>query len=338
MLFETKEDLSRLLVALPAAATEARAAAAHRQTQLTKPAGSLGRLEDIAVFLAGWQRDGVPAAERIQVLVFAGNHGVTRQAVSPFPSEVTVQMVANFRSGGAAINALAHAFGLDLAVHALDLEHPTRDISTEPAMTEAETLEALNAGAAAIDSRADIVIFGEMGIGNTTIAAALCAACLGGSGAAWAGPGTGLDAPGVAHKALVIDRALTRHGNTEMSAFDCLRSLGGRELCAIAGGVAAARLQRIPVVLDGFVVSAALAPLFKEAPDILAHCLAGHCSAEPAHRHLLERFGLAPLLTLSMRLGEGTGAALASQVIRGAVATHTRMATFAEAGLSDRGA
>lgn len=193
-MFRTRSDFENFLGAMPRPDAQAREEAVQHQQQLTKPPGSLGRLEEIAVFLAGWQKPAI-RGEYIQVVLFAGNHGVTKQGVSPYPSEVTAQMVANFRHGGAAISALSNVFGLRLSVHPLELERPTGDISVEDAMTEDETLAALNAGAKAVDANADIVVIGEMGIGNTTIAAALCAASLGGTGLDWAGAGTGLDWP-----------------------------------------------------------------------------------------------------------------------------------------------
>jgi nicotinate-nucleotide--dimethylbenzimidazole phosphoribosyltransferase len=333
-MFDTRASLETFFSALPKADPGARAAALARQASLTKPPGSLGRLEDIAVFLAGWQKPPIRAG-RVQVLLFAGNHGVTRQNVSPYPSEVTAQMVANFEHGGAAINALAKSFGLTLSVYPLGLEKPTGDISLEDAMTETEALAAFNSGAKAVDAQTDILVVGEMGIGNTTIAAALCAAAFGGTGLDWAGAGTGLDSAGIRHKAEIIDRALARAGS-DNTAFEIMHKLGGRELCAIAGAVCAARKNRIPVLLDGFVACAAVAPLFASHSAILEHCLAGHRSAERAHANLLERFGLRPLLDLEMRLGEGSGAALATAIVRAAVSTHTGMATFESAGVTDR--
>ena len=333
-MFSTSSDFEEFLSSLPKPDLEARAEARERQSRLTKPPGSLGALEDVAAFLAGWQGAQI-RADRIQVVLFAGNHGVTRQGVSPYPSDVTAQMVANFQRGGAAINALASTFGLQLSVHPLSLDRPTGDISIEDALTDEEALEALNAGAEAVDGAADLVVVGEMGIGNTTVAAALCAAALGGNGLDWAGAGTGLDTAGVQHKAKVIDRALARAG-APRAAFEILKRLGGRELCAMAGAICAARAKRIPIILDGFVACAAVAPLFMQQPKILDHCLAGHRSAERGHGRLLERFDLRPLLNLGMRLGEGSGAALATAVVRAAVATHMKMATFADAGVSDR--
>ena len=336
--FESADDFTAALVALPSPDDTRRQVANLRQKQLTKPPGSLGRLEDIACWLAGWQPDGIPRAEKVKVAVFAGNHGVTTQGVSPYPSTVTAQMVANFASGGAAINQISQIGSLDLEVVPLNLETPTKDISTSPAMTVAETLDALNAGAAVVSNDLDILILGEMGIGNTTIAAALCAASLGGAGTDWAGPGTGHDPQGVSLKADVIDKSIHRFraDTGEAGAFDTLRQLGGREQAAIAGAIVTARKKRIPVILDGYVVCASLAPLFKENFGIIDHCIAGHVSAEPAHNKLLQKLGLSPLLDLGMRLGEGTGAALAAGIIRAAVATHNQMATFEEASVENR--
>ncbi|MEZ5774919.1 MAG: nicotinate-nucleotide--dimethylbenzimidazole phosphoribosyltransferase [Hyphomicrobiaceae bacterium] len=333
-LFRSPDDLARVLAAGPSADERALSAARKRQSELTKPPGALGRLEEIGIWLAGWQGTDRPHAEPVKVTVFAGNHGVAAEGVSPYPAEVTRQMVANFERGGAAINALSRAFGLALDVVALDLDQPTQSFVRGPAMSEAECLAALNAGAEAIGGDWAIHVFGEMGIANTTSAAAVAAATFGGSGTDWAGAGTGLDARGIARKAVVIDDALALHRREARSAFEILRRLGGRELAAIAGAVAAARAKGIPVVLDGFVATAAAAPLTLAAPGALSHCIAGHVSAERGHRRLLDRLGMAPLLDLGMRLGEGTGAALAVQVLRAAAATQSDMATFAEAGVS----
>ena len=322
------------LHALPAADESAREAAVRRQAELTKPAGSLGRLEEIAIFMAGWQGTPRPRAERIGAAVFAGNHGVALHGVSAFPPEVTAQMVANFRAGGAAINALAGACGAELNVVALDLDRPTGNIAWEPAMTEAECLAALNAGAAVIERGMDLVFVGEMGIGNTTPAAALCLAGFGGAAEDWVGRGSGVGEDGVVRKIAAVQGALALHGPHCSGPFETLRRLGGREIAAMAGAILAARLERIPVLLDGFICCAAIAPLAAAAPAITDHCLAGHCSAEAGHVRLLGKLGLEPLLRLDMRLGEGTGAAVAAQVVRSALAAHDRMATFAEAAVA----
>ncbi|WP_137862739.1 MULTISPECIES: nicotinate-nucleotide--dimethylbenzimidazole phosphoribosyltransferase [unclassified Sphingomonas] len=310
------------------------AAARARQGELTKPAGSLGRLEDIAVFLAGWRGVDRPKIARARTAIFAGNHGVTAHGVSAFPASVTAQMVANFEAGGAAINALSSAAGMELRVTALDLDAPTTDFTTAPAMTEAECLAALDAGAAAVAGDLDLLAVGEMGIGNSTAAAALCLRSFGGVAADWIGPGTGVDSDGIARKAAVVERALAVHADAPTDAFETLRRVGGREIAAIAGAVLRARQLGIPVVLDGFISGAAIAPLAADNAAITAHCIAGHVSAEPGHPRLLARLGLEPLLALGMRLGEGSGAAVAVGVIRAALAAHDQMATFAEAQVS----
>ncbi|WP_428631289.1 nicotinate-nucleotide--dimethylbenzimidazole phosphoribosyltransferase [Sphingopyxis sp.] len=314
--------------------SDAQADARMRQSELTKPAGSLGRLEDLAIFFAGWQRRARPRIDRARAAIFAGNHGITIHGVSAFPASVTAQMVANFASGGAAINALAGAAGLELTVVALDLDRPTADFTVVPALHEAECLDALNRGAAVIEADLDLIVLGEMGIGNSTAAAALCARSFGGDAAAWVGPGTGVDGHGVARKAAVVDRAIAFHADAPTSAFETLRRVGGRETAAIAGAIVRARQLGVPVLLDGFICGAALAPLAADNPTIAAHCIAGHCSAEPGHRHLLDLLGLEPLLRLDMRLGEGSGAAVAANIIRSALAAHDQMATFAEAQVS----
>ena len=332
--FVSIADFEAALADLRQPDAAARAAAAARQGELTKPAGSLGRLEDIAIFFAGWQGRAIPRIDRARAVIFAGNHGVTARGVSAFPAEVTAQMVGNFRAGGAAINALAGAAGLDLRIVALDLDRPTADFTIAPAMTEAECLTALSAGADSVDSSLDLLVLGEMGIGNSTAAAALCARSLGGDGASWAGPGTGVDDAGIGRKIAVVDSALVFHSDAPATAFETLRRVGGREIAAMAGAVLRARQLRVPVLLDGFISCAAIAPLATAAPQITAHCLAGHCSAEPGHEGLLKALGLNPLLRLDMRLGEGSGPAVAANIVHAARATHAQMATFAEAAVS----
>lgn len=332
--FSTIAIFEEALRSLPGPALSATEAARARQAQLTKPHGSLGRLEDIAVFLAAWQGRESPRIDRGRVLVFAGNHGVAAHRVSAFPAEVTAQMVANFQTGGAAINALSRAAGLDLDVVPIDLDRPTADFTAAAAMTEAECLDALHIGASAVTPELDILVLGEMGIGNSTPAAALCARSFGGTAREWVGPGTGVGTDGIARKIAAVDAALAYHRDAPITPFETLRRLGGREIAAIAGAVLAARLNSIPVVLDGFICCAAIAPLAAADPGIVDHCLAGHCSAEPGHVHLLDRLGLDPILRLGMRLGEGSGAAVAVSVIRSALAAHAEMASFAEAGVS----
>jgi nicotinate-nucleotide--dimethylbenzimidazole phosphoribosyltransferase len=329
-------DLKARLRQLPGPDAAAAAAARERQAQLTKPLGSLGRLEDLAIWLSTWQGRETPRLARVLALVFAGNHGVAARGVSAYPAEVTAQMVANFEAGGAAINQLCKVAGAELAVLPLELERPTGDFSIEPAMSEAECMEALDRGMGSVPPDADLLAIGEMGIGNTTAAAAIGAALYGGPAAWWTGPGTGLDPHGVAHKAAVVGRALTRHAEAFRDPLEVLRRLGGREIAAMTGALLAARMRRIPVLLDGFVAGAAAAVLHAHTPDALDHAQAAHLSAEPGHARLLERLDLRPLLQLDMRLGEASGAALAILLCRAALACHLGMATFAEAGVSDR--
>ncbi|HTW29541.1 MAG TPA: nicotinate-nucleotide--dimethylbenzimidazole phosphoribosyltransferase [Acetobacteraceae bacterium] len=333
---DTLTALRRILEALPAGDRAAEAAARARQGTLTKPPGSLGRLEEMACFLARWQGRAVPALDAVAVLVFAGNHGVVVQGVSAYPAAVTAQMVANFAAGGAAICQLSRAAGASLHVVPLALDRPTGDITEAPAMDADAFLAAVRAGWDAVPERCDLLCLGEMGIGNTTIAAALAAALFGGGGERWAGRGTGLDETGLARKRAAVDAALARHHAALGDPLEVAAALGGRELAAILGATLAARLRQIPVLLDGFVCTAAVAPLGVLAADGLDHALLGHVSAEAGHRALAEALRLEPLLDLGMRLGEGSGAAAAVPVMRAAVACHAGMATFAEAGVCDR--
>lgn len=329
------DELLSLLQFMPDLDAETEAMAKARQEELTKPPGSLGYLEDMAIWLSAWQSRERPRLDNVQALIFAGNHGVTAQGVSAFPAEVTAQMVANFEKGGAAINQLCKMADAKLKVIALDLETPTKDFTVEPAMGEADFIKAINAGMAAVDLKADCLIVGEMGIGNTTAAAAVCLCLFGGEPEDWVGRGTGVDDAGLKLKAEVIARARDLHGDAFKTPFDVLRCVGGRELVAIAGAVLAARQARIPVILDGFITAAAAAALEAAAEGALAHCVAGHCSTEPGHDKVLQHINKNPILDLNMRLGEGSGAAVAVLILRAAVATHNGMATFAEAGVSD---
>ena len=332
--FEDRAGFQAALAALPEPNAGAVEAAAARQATLTKPAGSLGRLEDIALFMAGWQGRERPRADRIRAAIFAGNHGVAARGVSAFPTSVTAQMVANFEAGGAAINALAGACGADLVIMPLDLAKPTADICEAAAMTETECLEALNRGAAAVTEDCDLFFAGEMGIANTTPAAALCLRAFGGEAQDWTGRGTGIDEVGLARKRQAVQSAVARHTAHCIDAFETLRRLGGREIAAMAGAILAARMMCVPVLLDGFICAAAVAPLACDNPAFTDHCLAAHCSAEAGHARLLEKLGLDPLLHLNMRLGEGSGAAVAAQIIRSALAAHAQMATFAQAAVA----
>ncbi len=329
------DDIRALLNDLPGPDTHAAQRVAERDAQLTKPAGSLGRLEDIAEWLAMWTGR-APSITRPLVAIFAGNHGVTKQGVSPFPPEVTAQMVSNFTNGGAAINQICIAHDLGLKVFDLALEVPTKDITEEAAMDERTCAATMAFGMESIAGGTDLLCVGEMGIGNTTIASAIYYALFGGEAADWVGPGTGHDAEGVALKADVISRAVTLHKDHLLDPLEVLRRLGGREIAAMAGAILAARAQRIPVIIDGFVATASAAVLHAADPSALDHCLFAHTSAEPAHEKALAAMGKTPLLDLGMRLGEGTGAALAAGIVKAAALCHTGMATFAEAAVTDR--
>ncbi len=322
-----------LAASLPHADAKAADAALARQNSLTKPPGSLGRLEELAVFMASWRGTVRPQIARAQALVFAGNHGICAQGVNPYPQAVTAQMVGNFQAGGAAINQLCRANGAELSVIALELDRPTADFTQGPAMTEAETLAAMQTGADAVDITADVLILGEMGIGNSTVAAAMTSALFGGAVADWVGVGTGSDSDGIKRKIAAIETGLARHKG--LTAMGILAALGGREQAAICGAVLAARAARIPVILDGFICTAAASALYAAKPALLDHCLVGHQSAEPGHRKLLAALNKRAVLEFDMRLGEGSGAALALGILRAALECHNGMATFGEAGVSE---
>ncbi len=333
----TPAALRALCTALPPGDAAAEAACLARQATLTKPPGSLGRLESLAAWLARWQGRAMPRLDRVDILVFAANHGVTVHGVSPYPPEVTAAMVANFAAGGAAVCQLAQAAGARLAVHPLALDRPCGDITRAPALDTPDFLDAVAAGWNAVPDGCDLLCLGEMGIGNTTPAAALSAALLGGPASAWTGRGTGVDDAGLARKTAAVAAALARHrAGPPGDPLDAAASLGGRELAAILGATLAARHRGVPVLLDGFVCTAAAAPLARMTPRGLAHATLAHVSAEAAHRALAAALGLPPLLDLGLRLGEASGAALAISLLRAAVACHAGMATFAEAGVPDR--
>lgn len=336
--FSSLAEFRAVLAAAPATNAKAQAAAQERNGQLTKPPGALGRLEDMAIWYAGWRGNPRPEINAPQVIVFAGNHGVTAQGVSAFPAEVTEQMVLNFQHGGAAINQLSKAAGASLDVIALSLDTPTADFTQSPAMDEAGVIAALRTGWNAVSDGADLLVVGEMGIGNTTSAAAIAGALFGGEAEDWVGRGTGVDDAGLAIKARVVREGVALHkGGDDFTGdgLDILQRLGGRELAAMAGAIARARSLRIPVIMDGFICTAAAACLSATQVGALEHVISGHVSAEAAHRALLEKLGKTPILSLGMRLGEGSGGALAINILKSAVACHSGMATFAEAGVSD---
>ncbi len=330
------DDLRGILRDLPGPDDEAARRTVAREPQLTKPEGSLGRLEELSKWLASWQGRHPPCADLIAAHVFAGNHGVAARGVSAFPAEVTRQMVANFLAGGAAINQLCKTFDVALTVDEMDLDRPTADFTLGPAMSEAEFVHAFAFGMEAIDREADLLCLGEMGIANTTSAAAVCLALFGGDAGYWTGPGTGVTGAALANKTAVVADGMATNRAAMTDALEVLRCLGGRELAAMAGAVLAGRLRGIPVMLDGFVCCAAAAPLQAFQPGALDHCRVAHVSAEPAHRHLVEHLGMRAFFDLGMRLGEASGAVLAVGLARAAVNCHAGMATFHQAMVSNR--
>ena len=334
--FNTIGDFREMLEVLPVPDPQAIEEAALRNSTLTKPAGALGCLEDIAAWYAGWQGTHTPGIETPCVIVFAGNHGVTVHGVSAYPMDVTAQMVENFRSGGAAINQLCGEAGAEMFVFPLQLDVPTADFTSQPAMTMEDFVEALSTGWNSVKAACDTLVVGEMGIGNTTAAAAVAAALFDRDPKTWVGRGTGIDEAGITVKRTVVADGLNNHLDYLDDPFEALRRLGGREMAAMAGAIARARIESIPVILDGFICTAAAAVLEKAKPGALDHCIAGHLSAEAAHGRLLDSIGKHPLLRLGLRLGEGTGGALAIPVVRAALRCHSGMATFEEAQVSGR--
>jgi nicotinate-nucleotide--dimethylbenzimidazole phosphoribosyltransferase len=329
-------------------------AARRRQDQLTKPRGSLGRLEEIAIRLAGLQGTPTPSPDPVQVLLFAADHGVAAEGVSAFPQSVTNQMVRNIAAGGAAISVLVRA--LDARMEILDLgtvEDPgpipgvrseriaagTANIARESAMTDAQLAAAMNAGRAAaeraVDGGARLLIGGEMGIANTTPATALACALLDLPAAALVGPGTGLDAAGIARKTAVVAKALALHVSADRTPLELLGRLGGFELAAIAGAFLTAAQRGVPVLVDGFIVGASALVAVRIQPEVRDWLLFSHGSAEPGHRHMMAALDADPLLDLGLRLGEASGAATAVPLLRLACTLHQQMATFGEAGVSE---
>ncbi|MCD2184565.1 nicotinate-nucleotide--dimethylbenzimidazole phosphoribosyltransferase [Rhizobium sp. GN54] len=329
------DDFRELLRNLPGPDSAALVAARERDGQLTKPPGALGRLEEIAFWLAAWTGR-PPAVTRPLVAIFAGNHGVTRQGVTPFPPSVTAQMVENFAAGGAAINQICVTHDLGLKVFDLALDYPTGDITEEAALSERDCAATMAFGMEAVAGGTDLLCIGEMGIGNTTIAAAINLALYGGTAADWVGPGTGSEGEVLARKIAAVEKAVALHRDHLSDPLEVLRRLGGREIAAMAGAILAARMQKVPVILDGYVATCAGAVLRAANPSALDHCLIGHVSAEPGHMRAIEQLGKTPLLALGMRLGEGTGAALAAGIVKAAAACHGGMATFVQAGVSNR--
>ena len=306
------------------------------QKTLTKPIGSLGKLEDLATWMAGWQRIIKPVINNAHCLIFAGNHGIASNAVSAYPPEVTAQMVKNFKNGGAAINQLCDVAGLKLSIIPMELDNPTKDFSKELAMEKTEVISAMEIGFKSVPADCDLLILGEMGISNTTAASAISCAIFGESVESMTGIGTGLNKKQLQNKISIIKSSLKLHGRNFLNTISLLSCYGGREICGIVGSIIAARLNSIPVLLDGFVCTAAASALLLYDKKILDHCLISHLSTEPGHSKILSNLNKEPILDLKMRLGEGSGAAVASLIIKSALATHNGMSTFSNAEISKK--
>ena len=322
-----------LLADLPDADPVSIDAVRRRADSILRPAGALARLDDVAVWLAGWQRRPDPRVDRPAAVVFVADHGVAAEGVSAYPAAVTKAMLAALEDGVATAPALARSLGAAVSVVDVGVGRPTGDLTVEPAMHEARFAEAWEAGRAAVTGLdAALLVLGEMGIANTTSAAAVCASLLGGDVADWVGRGTGIDDDGLARKVAVVEAARRRVGGNG-APLEVLREVGGAELVAIAGATVEARRRSIPLLLDGYVVAAAVLPLELARPGALDHTLAGHRSGEPGHRLVLERLGKEPLLDLGLRLGEASGALAALPIVRLAAAAVTDVATFQERGI-----
>lgn len=329
-------DVLELLTIPPEGDEAAVAAVRERDAALTKPIGSLGALEGLVEFLARWQGRAKPRLDNPMVTIFAANHGVTDQGVSAFPREVTAQMVANFTNGGAAISQICALHEINLRVFELALELPTGDITKEAALDDRMCAATIAYGMEAVAGKPDLICLGEMGIGNTTVAAAIYAALFGGTGADWVGRGTGVDDEGLKRKADAVDRALAHHAGHLDHPLAVLARVGGREIAAMLGALLAARHQKVPVIIDGFVATSAAAIAYAVNPDAISHCLFAHVSAESGHARALSAMNQKGLLDLGMRLGEGSGAALAAVLAKTALHLHNNMATFESAAVSTK--
>ncbi len=323
--------LRQLLVDLPGPDTAAATAIHERAARVLRPSGALAWLDELAAWVGGWHHSARPAVERPVGLIFAGDHGVAAaERVSAYPVEVTGAMFAAYRQGCSTINAFARLAGATVRAFDVGIGSPTGDIRFEAALSPARFDEVVTVAVDAVQAiDADLLILGEMGIGNTTPSAAIAAALAGGETAAWVGRGTGVDDAGLERKRAAVQQAVRRIAGVT-DPLEVLREVGGCELVAIAAAVAAARHRSLPVVLDGYVVTSSVLPLAMVAPDALDHCIVGHCSAEPGHRRLLERLGKRPLLDLDMRLGEGSGAMAAVPLLAMACAGITDVPTFDE--------
>ncbi|UYN99735.1 MAG: nicotinate-nucleotide--dimethylbenzimidazole phosphoribosyltransferase [Devosia sp.] len=327
-------DIVELLIAVPDGDDGAVAAIREREAGLSKPVGSLGQLEGLVEFLARWQHRSKPRLDNPMVTIFAASHGVAAEGVSAWPARAMPQMVANMTNGGSAISQICALHELNLRVFELALELPTGDITREAALDEQMCAATIAYGMEAVAGRPDLVCLGEIGIGNTASAAAIFAALYGGSGAEWAGRDAGLDDAGLARKIAAVDAALALHRPQIDGPLSILSRLGGREIAASLGAIIAARHQKTPVIIDGYVATAAAAIAHAINPAAINHCLFAHVAADKGHASALARMGQTGLLDLGIGLGEGTGAALAAVLAKTALHVHNAMATLETAGIS----
>ncbi|WP_375609524.1 MULTISPECIES: nicotinate-nucleotide--dimethylbenzimidazole phosphoribosyltransferase [unclassified Bartonella] len=328
------DDFRALLTNLPVADEFSIILAKKRQKNLTKAQRALGKLGDIAVWYAGWRGTEKPIVTRPLVAIFSGNHGIVEENVTPFPQSMTQRMVQNFASGGAAINQICIAYDLGLKIFDLALEYPTMNITKDAAMDERSAAATMAFGMESIAGGTDLLCIGEMGIGNTIIASALCLALFGGDVEEWTGHDMESEGDFYQRKIAAVNAAVSLHKEHLNDPFEIMRRLGGREIAAMVGAILAARMEKIPVILDGFVATAAAAILYKMHPKALDHTLVGHVSSEKVHRKLLQKIGKEPLLDFGMRLGEGTGAAIAAGIVKAAVLTHAQMAVLEQESLN----
>jgi nicotinate-nucleotide--dimethylbenzimidazole phosphoribosyltransferase len=334
LIVSSLDQVRDLVRDLPGPDEAAAAAAREREANLTKPAGSLGRLESLAEWIATWQGRHPPEMKHPHAAVFVGNHGIARLGVSAYPMEVTAQMHQNYLHGGAGFNAMCRAMGVSYDIYDIDLDRPTEDFTQAPAMSEADLVAALNVGMSAVKPGMSVFCPGEMGIANTASAAAVLAALFKGTAEEWTGAGSGVTGVHLARKVEVVRQGLARHTADDPDPLEILRRLGGRELAAMTGAILAGRMLRVPVLVDGFLCSASAAVLECMAPGALAHCRFSHASLEAGHALLMQKLSGDPILHMDMRLGEATGAILAVGILRSAVACHTELLTFEEARVS----
>lgn len=332
-MIKTYKEIKKFLQHIPNRNERIKKKAIEHQNKLLKPKNSLGILEDLAVFFCSWKNSLKPKIKISQTIIFAGNHGICNQSVNTFPQEVTDQMVQNFKKNKAAINQLSKEVGSNLKVISLDLNNPTNDFTKKPAMSKKDFFEVFNIGFNSINEDTDVLLLGEMGIGNTTVASAIASALIGGNVSRWVGKGTAQNTKLIKHKISVVKKGI--YLNKNKSPLEILRCLGGKEQVAIFAATIRARLLKIPVIIDGFICTASILPLFFLKKNAIDHCIFSHRSAEKGHKLILNYIRKRPILNLDMCLGEATGATLALSILKSSLACHNNMGTFKNSGVSN---